>query len=267
MRSLRELMSLTGRTAVVTGGAGHLGRCLCETLAELGADIAVLDIAGDRATGFASDLETRYSITAAVISVDLTNDRQIEDALKQIIDQFGGIDVLVNNAAYNPKQVAPDHGREPEAQSMEQWKSNLALVLDGTFAFTAACLPLLRTSDHASIINIGSIYGLVGPDLRLYAGTQMLNPAWYAVGKGGIAQLTRYLATTLAPGIRVNCIAPGGIWRSQPESFHTAYKERTPLRRMATEEDMKGAIAFLASDSSAYVTGQILAVDGGWTAW
>lgn len=244
-----------------------MGRCLCETLAELGADIALVDIAGDGATEFASNLETCYSVTAAVISADLTYDRQIEDALKQITDRFGGIDVLVNNAAYNPKQATPDRGREPEAQSMEQWKSNLALVLDGTFAFTAACLPLLRTSDHASIINIGSIYGLVGPDLRLYDGTQMLNPAWYAVGKGGIAQLTRYLATTLAPGIRVNCIAPGGIWRNQPESFYTAYKERTPLRRMATEEDLKGAIAFLASNSSAYVTGQILAVDGGWTAW
>ncbi len=267
MRSTRELMSLSGRTAVVTGGAGHLGRCFCETLAELGAGVAVVDIASESAQEFARDLQKRYPVPAAAITADLTNPEQIESAVKRISETFGALDILVNNAAYHPTQAAPDRGREPEAQSMEQWKANLGLVLDGTFAFTSACLPLLRKSTHASIVNIGSIYGLVGPDMRLYEGTDMRNPAWYAVGKAGIAQLTRYLSTTLAPAIRVNCIAPGGIWRGQPESFHAAYKARTPLSRMATEEDLKGALAFLATDLSGYVTGQVLAVDGGWTAW
>jgi NAD(P)-dependent dehydrogenase (short-subunit alcohol dehydrogenase family) len=117
------------------------------------------------------------------------------------------------------------------------------------------------------VINIGSIYGLLGPDMRLYDGTEMGNPAYYAAAKGGIVQLTRYWATTLAPEVRVNCVAPGGVWRQQPDSFHERYKSRTPLRRMATEEDLKGAVAYLSSDLSAYVTGHILVVDGGWTAW
>ena len=121
--------------------------------------------------------------------------------------------------------------------------------------------------DGGSVILIASIYGLVGPDLRLYEDTLMNNPLGYGVSKGGLLQLMRYLATILAPDIRVNAISPGGVWRSQAEIFHKRYRERTPLKRMAIEEDLKGAFAYLASDLSAYVTGHNLVIDGGWTAW
>jgi NAD(P)-dependent dehydrogenase (short-subunit alcohol dehydrogenase family) len=117
------------------------------------------------------------------------------------------------------------------------------------------------------VINIGSTYGMVGPDLRLYQDTDMGNPAGYAASKGGIIQITRWLATALAPDVRVNSISPGGVWRDQPENFHKEYISRTPMGRMAVEEDLKGAVAYLASDLSAYVTGHNLVVDGGWTAW
>ena len=117
------------------------------------------------------------------------------------------------------------------------------------------------------MINVGSIYGMVGPDMRLYEGTTMGNPAAYAASKGGLLQFTRWLATILAPEVRVNSITPGGVWRNQPEAFHERYKARTPLRRMAHEEDFKGAVAYLASDLSSYVTGHNLLVDGGWTVW
>ena len=116
-------------------------------------------------------------------------------------------------------------------------------------------------------MNVASIYGLVGPDWRLYEGTEIGNPAAYSASKGGLLQLTRWLATTLAPDVRVNSITPGGVFRDTPEPFLSRYLSRTPLGRMATEEDFKGAIAYLASDLSAYVTGQNLVVDGGWTAW
>ena len=125
----------------------------------------------------------------------------------------------------------------------------------------------LAAGGHGSVINISSIYGLSGPDWRLYEGTSLGNPAAYAASKGGLIQMTRWLATTMAPKVRVNAIAPGGVFRNTPEPFLGRYISRTPLARMATEEDFMGAVAYLASDLSAYVTGQCLAVDGGWTAW
>ena len=123
------------------------------------------------------------------------------------------------------------------------------------------------SSESGNIVNIASIYGEFGPDWRLYEGTSMGNAAAYSVSKGGLIQLTRWLATTLAPAIRVNAISPGGIWRNQPEAFVARYSSRTPLSRMATEDDLRGAIAYMASDLSQYVTGQTLAVDGGWGIW
>ena len=126
---------------------------------------------------------------------------------------------------------------------------------------------MLRAKRRGSIINISSIYGAVGPDMSLYDGTSMGNPAAYAVSKGGILQMTRWLSTVLAPDIRVNSITPGGIARNQPLPFVERYEKRTPLRRMGREEDFKGAIAYFASDLSSWVTGENLMVDGGWTAW
>ena len=124
----------------------------------------------------------------------------------------------------------------------------------------------LAASGHGSVVNISSIYGLVGPNTGLYEDTSLGNPAAYSASKGGLLQLTRWLATVLAPDVRVNAITPGGIRRDQPQAFHDRYVANTPMRRMATEEDLKGAIAYLASDLSAYVTGHNLVVDGGWTA-
>ena len=116
-------------------------------------------------------------------------------------------------------------------------------------------------------MNIGSIYSLLGPDMKIYSGTSMGNPAAYGASKGGLLQLTRYLATTLAPDVRVNMITPGGVFRAQPTAFVDRYEANVPLGRMAAEEDLKGAVAYLASDLSAYVTGQNLVVDGGWSVW
>jgi NAD(P)-dependent dehydrogenase (short-subunit alcohol dehydrogenase family) len=139
--------------------------------------------------------------------------------------------------------------------------------LTAPFFLVQACAKALARSGHGSVINIGSTYGIVGPDMRLYQGTTMGNPAAYAATKGGLMQVTRWLATVMAPKVRVNAVSYGGMKRGQPAAFQRRYVARTPLRRMATEEDAKGAVAFLASDMSAYVTGHNLIVDGGWTAW
>jgi NAD(P)-dependent dehydrogenase (short-subunit alcohol dehydrogenase family) len=147
------------------------------------------------------------------------------------------------------------------------WRRALEVNLTEPFVLIQAAANDLRASGRGSVINVSSIYGLVGPDWRLYDDTSLGNPAAYAASKGGLVQLTRWLATTLAPYVRVNAIAPGGVFRNTPEPFLGRYVARTPLGRMAQEEDIKGAVAYLASDLSAYVTGQCLAVDGGWTAW
>ena len=154
-----------------------------------------------------------------------------------------------------------------EQQTVAAWDSALRVNLTAAFVMAQEGRDALLASGHGSIILFASIYGLVGPDPALYAGTGLANPTAYGVSKGGLIQLTRYLATVMAPRVRVNAIAPGGVWRGQPRTFRERYEARTPLGRMAGEEDLKGAVAYLASDLSSYVTGHTLVVDGGWTAW
>ena len=139
--------------------------------------------------------------------------------------------------------------------------------LTAPFILTQAFNSLLHNSDSPSVINIGSIYGILGPNLSLYENTKMGNPAAYSASKGGLTQLTKWLATVLAPKVRVNIISPGGIERKQPESFLNKYIDKTPLRRLAKEEDLKGALVYLSTDLSAYVTGQNIIVDGGFSVW
>lgn len=266
MKTLRELMDLRGRVALVTGGAGYLGQAFCESLAELGADVCILDISSDRARQHVEELSRQFKSKFSAVTADISREDQVSEAIAHALSRHGRLDILVNNAAY-PPDALPEDGRSLEQQGLVQWQANLDVMLTGTFLVTRACAPHLSHTDRGSVVNISSIYGLVGPDMHLYDGTEMRNPAYYAAAKGGIVQLTRYLATTLAPKVRVNCIAPGGIWRDQPNSFLQRYNARTPLGRMACEGDLKGSLAFLASDLSEYVTGQVIAVDGGWTAW
>jgi NAD(P)-dependent dehydrogenase (short-subunit alcohol dehydrogenase family) len=266
MRSISDLISMKSRVAAITGGAGHLGRAFGRALAEVGCDVCLLDIEGERADKEAVGLRDEFGIQTSAFAVDIADEQAVEAAAQHVRQHHGRLDVLINNAAYPSVTVRKD-GTAVEEQTLGQWNPNVDVSLLGTFLATRAFVPQLRAAKHGVIINIASIYGVVGPDMRLYDGTNMGNSAWYAAAKGGVVQLTRYFATTLAPDIRANCIAPGGIWRNQAESFHRHYIDRTPLRRMAVEEDLCGAVVYFASDLSGYVTGQVLLVDGGWTAW
>lgn len=263
MPRISDLLRLDGRVALITGGAGHLGRAMASALTELGAKVALLD----RDAAVTGAAAKACGDTCAPFSADLTDDAAVRALPAAVKSKLGGLDILINNAAFVGTSELKGWAVPFAAQSVDTWRKALDVNLTAAFALSQAAAPLLAASGHGSIINVASIYGLVGPDHGLYEGTEMGNPAAYAASKGGLIQLTRWLATTLAPKIRVNALTPGGIARGQPEAFVDRYVARTPLKRMASESDMIGAVAYLAGDLSAYVTGQNLVVDGGWTAW
>jgi NAD(P)-dependent dehydrogenase (short-subunit alcohol dehydrogenase family) len=267
MSTLKELMDLHGRVALVTGGAGLIGSEMCEALAELGAAVAVLDCDGPACRRLAQRLKDGYGVDAEPLIVDLADEAATRAASSTVLDRFGRLDILVNSAAFTGTSDLQGWITPWAQQSAETWRKVLDLNLLAPFVLTQACTPALERSGKGTVVNIISTYGLVGPDMRIYEGTSMGNPSAYAGSKGGLLQLTRWLATVLAPKIRVNAISPGGVYVDQPEPFRRQYVARTPLQRMACGGDYKGAIAYLASDLSAYCTGHNLVVDGGWTAW
>jgi len=255
--------SLEGRTAVVTGGAGPLGRVLADALATAGARIVVVDLDEADCARVADALPGSEHVPLAADLLDPQGISRVVDT----VHGLGSCDVLVNNAAFTGTSGVPGYAVPFDEQTDDAFAMALALNLTAPFSLTRQLAALLRASGRGSVVNVSSIYGLVGPNMGLYEGTRMGNPAAYSASKGGIAQLTRYLSTVLAPQVRVNAFAPGGIARGQDDAFVDRYERLTPLGRMGTEDDFRGVVTWLASDASAYVTGQVVAVDGGWTAW
>lgn len=267
MRSVAELSSLKERKVLLSGGAGHVGAAVGEALAEMGATVAVLDKDKGACERFSNQLNAVRDGCSVAIPCDLSDTKATQEAVQKAIDSMGGLSILIHSAGYLGASGLPGWAVPLQQQTVEAWDAALRVNLTSAFVMVQAAREALEASGHGSVIFLASIYGVVGPDLRLYEGTAMANPAGYGASKGGLLQLMRYLSTVLAPKIRVNAISPGGIWRDQPESFRKQYISRTPLGRMGTEEDLKGAMTFLASDLSAYITGHNLVVDGGWTAW
>lgn len=267
MGRLKTLMNMEGRRVLITGATGALGCVIADTVAELGADLLLVDRPGSDFSELCDALAQHGKREISCISCDL--ERQEErDALVGTVNGDGrGLNVLINNAAFVGTSGLQGWALPFEQQSVETWRRAMEVNLTAVFDLGKQLAAPMRASGSAVIINVGSIYGLLGPNWELYEGTAMANPAAYAASKGGLIQLTRWLATTLAPHIRVNSVSPGGIFRNQPEAFVERYQAKTPLGRMATEDDFRGAFAYLASDLSKYVTGQDLVVDGGWTAW
>jgi NAD(P)-dependent dehydrogenase (short-subunit alcohol dehydrogenase family) len=263
MKQLSQLMDLSGRTALLTGGAGAVAQAVAETLIELGAKVAITDLDPDACARRVKNLGKQ----AVAFPCDLGNEDATRATVQKAIRKFGGLDMLIHSAAYVGTTKVPGWAEPFDRQTVAAWDAALRVNLTAAFILAQEARTALAKSKRGSIIFLSSIYGMVGPDMSLYAGTDMANPAAYGASKGGMLQLTRYLAAIFAPEVRVNAISPGGIWRNQPNVFVKRYQKRTPLQRMATEEDLKGAIAYLASDLSAYVTGHNLVVDGGWTAW
>lgn len=267
MRTIAELSNLNGRVALITGGAGHLGRAMASALAELGCSICLLDRNEAAILTAKNELQSRWGVNVDGVVLDLESESARTGCVAELSAHFGRLDILINNAAFVGDSQLQGWAVPFEQQSIETWRRAVEVNCTAAFHMSQLCTPFLRASGHGSIINIGSIYGALGPDMGLYEGTSMGNPAAYAASKGGLIQLNRWLATTLAPDVRVNCISPGGIARNQVESFSKKYIEKTPLKRMGTEEDIMGMAVYLASDLSSWVTGQHFLIDGGWSAW
>lgn len=267
MTSLRKLIDMDGRRALITGAAGGLGRVMSETLAEMGADLVLVDLPDSALSDQANHLKEKFKVNVRTEFCDLEDSSQREALAKRVLENESVVDVLVNNAAFVGTSGLQGWSVPFEKQSVETWRRALEVNLTSVFHLCQLFSGSMRKSEGGSIINIASIYGEYGPDWSLYEGTQMANPAAYGSSKAGLIQFTRWLATTLGPDIRANAISPGGIARGQPAAFTDRYTQRTPLRRMACEDDFRGAIAYLASDMSSYMTGQVLRVDGGWGVW
>jgi len=276
MTALPEMFRLDGRVAVVTGGPGLLGKEFCNTLAEAGAAVVVVDINAQAAQALASQI-VQAGHQALAAPTDVTDPASVKQMVETTLQQFGRLDVLVNSAALDPK-FDPEAARRGipagsfEDYPLESWKQALDVNLTGMFlCCQAAVKPMLAQGKKGSIINICSTYGLVAPDQRLYQrdGKQAAyKPVYYSVTKAGVLGLTRYLSTYYAgTDLRVNALTPGGVFNNHDEVFLKAYSARTVMGRMAHKHEMNGALLFLASDASSYMTGGNLVVDGGWTAW
>jgi NAD(P)-dependent dehydrogenase (short-subunit alcohol dehydrogenase family) len=266
MRRVEELMRCDGRVALVVGGGGHIGSTAAAVCAELGATVAIVDIDLARAQAVASSLHLGPGARAEGFDADIASESDARGVVDQVVKRFGRLDIFIHSAAFVGTTAYPGWGVPFSEQSASAFDAACRVNLTSAFVMAQQAAVSLAESCGA-IVLVSSIYGSVGPQPAIYAGTNMQNPLGYGASKAGLQQLARGLATTLAPRVRVNTVSPGGVFRGQPESFVSRYEERTPLGRMASEEDLKGAFAYLVSDLSAYVTGHDLVVDGGWTAW
>lgn len=265
-RSFGELARLDGRVVLLTGGAGCIGQVAAAGLAEQGAHVVVVD----REQGLVDEVVAELvdgGGAASGLALDLEVEDEVLAVAPRVLADQGRIDGVVHLASLVNAEPLPGWTSDVVEQSTATWRRALEVNLTAAFTLTRECIPALRTHGTGSVVFTGSTYGLVGPDWGVYEGTDMGNSAAYAVTKGGVVQMARWFATTLAPGVRVNSLSPGGVERGQPRSFVERYEARTPMGRMAVEEDYKGAIVYLVSDLSRYVTGHDLVVDGGWTAW
>jgi len=268
MKTIKEMMCLSGRTVLVTGGAGHLGQAFGLALAELGASVALVDRRLNEAKECADKITSLYNVKSSCFEIELSDSEAVRELPQRVASELGGLDIIVNNAGFVGTDKLTGWCVPFDEQSIETWRAATEVNMTAPFFLVQAALPFLKAQNCGSVINISSIYGFLGPDMRIYSETGMgENAAAYAVSKGGLIQSTRWLATVLAPHVRVNCVSPGGIWRNQPDLFVERYVSKTPLGRMGAEDDITGIIAYLASDLSKYVTGQHIAVDGGWSAW
>lgn len=276
-RSVKELYNLNRRVSVITGGAGLLGEMHAEAIAEFEGIAVLVDVNKSRLEERVLELSKRFGERVFGEVADITNEANVNDLRDRILKKFGRIDILINNAANNPS-MAPSEGSKNfsrlENFMLQDWNADINVGLTGSFLCCKIFGTVMAQAQRGVVINVASDLGLIGPDQRIYRkdglsdGEQPVKPITYSVVKGALISMTRYLATYwAAQGIRVNCISPGGVYTNQPDEFVQKLTNLIPMGRMAKRDEYKGAICFLASDASSYMTGANLVVDGGRTAW
>lgn len=263
-----NLFNLHGKTAIVTGGCGLLGKVFCEALAEFGANIAVVDLAQEPAQALADELLHEYGVFTHGFSCDVADSIKVHKLIPAIFKKLGPVQILLNNAATKTYSL-PDFFKPFEDYTLKTWREVMSVNLDGMFLMAQAVgRQMVKQQTGGSIIQTSSIYGLMAPDFRIYQDSNLHSPAVYSASKAGVIGLTRYLAAYYAPHkIRVNTLSPGGVNDGQNEQFRKNYAYRVPLGRLAEKEELIGPLIYLASDASSYVTGQNIIVDGGLSVW
>lgn len=278
MKFVKEFFDISNRVAVVTGGAGMLGRRHAKAIAEIGGVPVLLDLNETEAKTIAREIEEKHAVEALGIYCDISSPDSVRSARDLIMEKYGRVDILVNNASRNPKVTSEGIGGAEETRletyPLTQWNQDLLVGLTGAFLCAQAFAPALNKSGNGVILNISSDLGLIAPDQRLYyseqlsEGKQAVKPVSYSVVKTGIIGLTRYLATYWEGGtVRANVLAPGSVYDGQSSEFVERLVKLIPLGRMAEPDEYMATIAFLVSDASAYLNGAIIAMDGGRTVW
>ncbi len=256
-----RFFDLKRKIAVVTGGAGLIGKAVVEGLAEFGATVILADIDTNKGALAAQALSGK-GLKVIFRYLDISNENSVCGLVDFVHKKHKKIDIWVNSAYPRTK----DWGNKFEDISLASWRKNIDLHLVGYFLCSQKAAEYMKRQKRGSIINLASIYGMAAPDFSFYKNTDMTTPAAYAVIKAGIINFTKYLASYYGKyKIRVNCVSPGGVFARQPEVFVKRYTHKTALKRMCLPQDVTGAVIYLASEASAYVTGQNLIVDGGWS--
>ena len=275
-KSTPELFRLDGRVAVITGGAGFLAAKHAEAVAEAGGTPVLADIAGAEAKERAGDISSRYGVPALGVEADITRQADVSQLLEAVLSSFGRVDILINNAANDPKVDGESDVAWSRVENLplEQWNADLAVGLSGAFLCSQVIGSHMAAQKQGVILNIASDLGVIAPDQRIYRRPgladeeQPVKPVTYSVVKAGLIGLTRYLATYWArDGVRANAISPDGIYAGQDEEFVQRLSDLIPMGRMAHHDEYKAAVVFLVSDASAYMTGANLIIDGGRTTW
>ena len=276
--TLPELFDLTGRVAIVTGGAGMLGLRHAEAIAEAGGTPVLADLSPEALEAGVERLRERTGVDAVAVEVDISSRDGVQGMVADVLGELGRIDILINNAALTVRggsEMLDGYFAPFEDYPLELWQRALDVNLTGTFLVTQAVGRVMVEQRRGVVLNIAAVYGMVSPDHRIYEGIlnqyggQAFNtPISYSATKAAILNFTRYLATYWADkGIRVNSFSPGAVFDEHDETFVRNLTSRIPLARMAHKDEYKGAILFLVSDASSYMTGTNLVVDGGWTSW
>lgn len=270
MNSFSELFNLKNKTVVLTGSAGRLGTRFAHVLSNAGANVILVDIDGSKNKKLENELVSQYKTNPRSFCVDISNQKEMIQLIKKISSSYDRIDVLINNAHFIPR-THPKLDAPFEEYPLDLWDKTISINLRGLFLCCQEIGKVMLAQKKGIIINVSSVYGIIGADQRIYGKSRLNSPSFYAATKGAMVNLTRYLAAYWqGKNIRVNTLTLGGVFDEglhHDKTFVKNYSKKTILGRMANKEDYDGPLLFLASDASSYMTGSNLIIDGGWTTW